>query len=114
MRGAPASPGVAVGRAYLPFEVAGGRWQVAGGDPVAALQSAAARLDELSTAATGPESEILAAGAMIARDPALTAAVEKNVEEGVPPAQALLDATETFAKQLEAIDDATLAARAED
>src|SRR4051794_19711697 len=113
MRGVGASPGLAVGRAFALFGVSGGGCRVAE-TPAAALEAAAVRLDELAAGASGTEPEILSAGAMMARDPALLAAVEAEVAKGATLAQALIDATEAYAEQLEAIDDPTLAARAED
>ena len=115
LRGVGASPGVAVGLAVGSWQLAAGwRLAVGGDDAASVLDATAARFDELATAASGDEAAILAASALMARDPALLAAVEAEVANGSELAQALTDATEAFAQQLEAIDDPTLSARAED
>jgi phosphoenolpyruvate-protein kinase (PTS system EI component) len=112
LRGVPASPGVAIGPVVLldgPRE--------AGGDPEAALDAAA---DELATAAVrlresghAEEAAILDANRLMALDPALRAEV-RSLAETLPPDQALLDATARHAALLDALGDATLAARADD
>src|SRR4051812_42677933 len=109
MRGVGASPGVAVGLAWVESAVDS---RQSTGDPLEALEATAARLDELAATTSGAESEILAASALMARDPALRSAVEGRGE--LPPAEALTQATDGFARQLEAIDDPVLSARAED
>ncbi len=85
-----------------------------GSDVASALEATALRFDQLAACASGAEAEILAANAMMARDSALATAAEAEVAKGKPLPQALIDATEGFAAQLEAIDDPTLAARADD
>ena len=114
LRGAAASPGVAVGLAVGSWQLAAGSQLAVGSDAASALEATAARLDELAAAADGAEAEILSAGAMMARDPALAAAAEAAAAAGESLGDALLTATEGFANQLEAIDDPTLSARAED
>jgi phosphoenolpyruvate-protein kinase (PTS system EI component) len=114
LRGVGASPGVAVGIADCGLRIADGLRLAEGGDAASVLEATAARFDELAAAAPGAEAEILSASAMMARDPALLAAVEAELADDNPLGQALIDATEGFAQQLEAIDDPTLSARAED
>jgi phosphoenolpyruvate-protein kinase (PTS system EI component) len=119
--GAGASPGLATGAARL-LDAVVARDELPAGDhdaeaarAAAALESAAARLDELAEQGHGAEAEIIAAGALMARDPALAAAVEAEVRSnGSSAPAALLAAAEQMAAMLAAIDDPTLAARAED
>src|SRR4051812_29143173 len=116
LRGVAASPGVAAGAG---LRIADCGLRPDGGlrsaeDALGALEATALRFEELAASAEGAEAEILAASAMMARDPALGAAVEAEARLGTSPRDALLRAAETFALQLEAIDDPTLAARAED
>jgi phosphoenolpyruvate-protein kinase (PTS system EI component) len=127
LRGSPASPGVAAGRAVLlspspsapavqvdepdrPAEAA--RAQVA-------LDAARAQLERLAAdlVARGREedAEIVATGALMAADPVLRARViELVAREGRPAAGAILTATSEQADHIAAIPDETLAARADD
>jgi phosphoenolpyruvate-protein kinase (PTS system EI component) len=112
VRGVPASPGVAIGRVLLldgPRE--------AGGDPEAALDTAAAELAaaaaRLRESGHADEAEILDANRLMALDPALRDDV-RSLAATLPPDQALLDATARHAALLDALGDATLAARADD
>jgi phosphoenolpyruvate-protein kinase (PTS system EI component) len=84
-----------------------------------ALQAAADELEELARtlAADGlsDDAQIVEAGALMARDPALEAAVERAVtEEGRPADAAILAATDAHAALLAALPDELLAARAAD
>jgi phosphoenolpyruvate-protein kinase (PTS system EI component) len=112
LRGVPASPGVAIGPVVLldgPRE--------AGGDPESALDTAAGELAaaaaRLRESGHAEEAEILDANRLMALDPALRAEV-RSLAETLPPDQALLDATARHAALLDALGDATLAARADD
>jgi phosphoenolpyruvate-protein kinase (PTS system EI component) len=126
LQGLAASPGVAAGRAVV-LDV-----PTAAGEDVAperrpatallaagALEAAAAELEELARrlAADGlsDDAEIVETGALMARDPALAAAVERSVlQDGRPAAGAILAATEAHAVLLAALPDELLAARADD
>jgi phosphoenolpyruvate-protein kinase (PTS system EI component) len=84
-----------------------------------ALQAAADELEELARtlAADGlsDDAQIVEAGALMARDPALEAAVERAVtEDGRPADAAILAATDAHAALLAALPDELLAARADD
>src|SRR3954467_10618653 len=109
MRGVGASPGKAVGAAHriadCRLQIAHGLQTAEGSDAASALEATADRFDELAASVSGAEAEILAASAMMARDPALVAATNAEVAKGKSLPEALVDATEGFAKQLEAIDD---------
>jgi phosphoenolpyruvate-protein kinase (PTS system EI component) len=119
-----ASPGVAAGAARLLRPVADIGGELPAGDrdvaaesarAAAALEAAAARLDELAAAADGAEAEIIAANSMMARDPMLRAAVDDHVRErGSPAPAALVAGADEVAATLAAIDDPMLAARADD
>jgi phosphoenolpyruvate-protein kinase (PTS system EI component) len=122
LAGASASPGLAAGAAQvvnvvvessevLPAESR----DAAATQALAALESAALRLQALAAAVSGDEAEILEANVMMARDPALAAAVEAEVRErGAPAAAALVAGADRIAATLAAIDDEMLAARADD
>jgi phosphoenolpyruvate-protein kinase (PTS system EI component) len=121
LRGVPASPGLAIGRARLlggpapehgtvpearrPLEVSRAR---------EALEAAAAELEALAERVGGDEAEIIRAGVLMAHDPVLVDDVEHAVRDGLPAAAALQAATTRHAVAIAALDDATLAARAED
>jgi phosphoenolpyruvate-protein kinase (PTS system EI component) len=126
LRGVPASPGTAGGAARLldpPEEAAG---------PVApaeregelrrarqALLAAAGQVEELAARlrsdGRAEEAEIVATGVLMAGDPALDDSVSEAVlERGLPAPAALAEATEGHAKRIAAVDDPTLAARADD
>ena len=85
---------------------------------LSALEAAAAELDALAArlAAEGrsAESEMVAAGGLMARDPLLAEGVEREVAAGRPAVAALQTASATLAEPLEALDDPTLALRADD
>jgi multiphosphoryl transfer protein len=121
LQGLPASPGLAVGRA----RVLGG--SVASRETVpeerrphevqrahAALDAAAAELEALAERLGGDEAEIIRAGVLMAHDPVLVDDVECAVLDGLPAAAALEAGTTRHAAAIAALDDATLAARAED
>jgi phosphoenolpyruvate-protein kinase (PTS system EI component) len=128
LRGAPASPGLAAGRARVLSSPSGASAR----EPVpaaeleaeaerarAALSEAAAELErigeDLRESGRADEGEIVATGALMAADPVLEAAVTAGVIEGrVPAAAALLAATEEHAHVIESLPDAMLAARADD
>lgn len=132
LRGAPAAPGLGLGRAWVvdaPGHAAGephaavadaaahdpaaevGRWR-------AARERVAAELEALAGqwAAEGreAEAEILRAQRLIALDPELDAQVQTAVARGVPAGQALRQAAEAYARALEALDDPYLRERAAD
>jgi len=84
-----------------------------------ALQAAAAQLEVLAArmAAEGraAEGEIVETGALMARDPALTQAVETAIAaDGLTASAAILAACASQAEILAALPDETLAARADD
>jgi phosphoenolpyruvate-protein kinase (PTS system EI component) len=128
LSGAPASPGLAVGRARVlahPTEEHEGS-SPPSKEPAAEakharealrqaaveLESIAARLrDEGRTA----DAEIVETGALMAADPLLESAVTEAVlERGQAAGAALLDATGEHARAIAALPDALLAARADD
>jgi len=126
LRGLPASPGEAAGRARVldpavadgpplpeaerPAALAAARAALAGaGEELDAL---AARLREDGRA---PEAEIVETGVLMAADPALDAALEAAVlADGRPAAAALVAACGIHADAIAALGDELLAARADD
>ncbi len=122
LRGTPASPGVALGPAWRRAE------RVVGGELVApaereaerelALGALSAAADALRALAAGLEDEeaaIVETGAMMALDPALTQAVADAITaDGLSAATAIIRATDAYADTIAALDDETLAARADD
>ena len=122
LSGAPASPGVAIGPAWRPAEVL-----VNGAivpphqrrqeldSALAALSSAAAALNVVAAELAAGEAEIVEAGALMAADPALLDAVEAAITaDGQSAACAITRATDAYADAIAAVDDDTLAARADD
>ncbi len=122
LTGAPASPGIAAGAAWRPAEQIAGGGSVApelrGRERDAALAALAAAADALvAVAARLPpeEAEIVEAGVLMARDPALAQAVENaTIARGLGAAEAIQLATGEHADAIAAIGDETLAARADD
>ncbi|HUE26681.1 MAG TPA: putative PEP-binding protein [Solirubrobacteraceae bacterium] len=122
LHGTPASPGVALGLVWLrPERIDDGRHvapaereaqrQVALG----ALSAAAEALRELAAGLDGEEAAIVETGAMMALDPALTQSVADAVTaDGLSAAAAILRATDGYAETIAALNDETLAARADD
>ncbi|HYW26892.1 MAG TPA: putative PEP-binding protein [Terriglobales bacterium] len=122
LRGVPAAPGMAFGLTHrldaplpdagetVPEEAREGERERA----LAALEAAAGQLDALATRLTGQESEIVATGALLARDPALLEAVEQAVAAGRPAPAALVEAADALAAPLRELDDPTFALRADD
>jgi phosphoenolpyruvate-protein kinase (PTS system EI component) len=121
LQGLPASPGVAIGRAHVLGGAAVARVTVPEGRrPLevrrahAALETAAAELEALAARVGGEEAEIIRAGVLMAGDPVLVDDVERAVLDGLSAAAALEAATTRHAAAIAALDDETLAARAED
>ncbi len=125
-RGAPASPGLAAGAARL-LDVAAGPARVIPPEEregeraliAPALEGAALEIDRLAerlrAEGRDADAEIVATGALMARDPALAAGAEEAVSaRGLPAPAALTEAAEAHASAIAAIDDPTLAARADD
>jgi phosphoenolpyruvate-protein phosphotransferase len=126
-RGIPVSDGVAIGPAFLwrPAEPVIDRTPVAG-DQIehelvrleAALAAARQQLADLPARATGAGragAAILEAQRLMLEDPELLALAQAMVREaGLPAAAALYDAAESYAAQLEGLDDEYLRARAAD
>jgi multiphosphoryl transfer protein len=121
LRGLPASPGLAIGwarvlggaaiaRETVPQERRPAQVERAH----AALRAAAAELEALAERVGGDEAEIIRAGVLMAGDPVLVDDVERAVLDGLPAAAALEAATTRHAAAIAALDDETLAARAED
>jgi phosphoenolpyruvate-protein kinase (PTS system EI component) len=125
LQGVPASPGVALGAAWRRSDHTPAT-RVVPVVPVAqrsrereraleALDAAATELDAIAARLPAEEGEIVRAGALMARDPALAGAVESAVlERGLAGAEAILEATGTHAAVIAALGDETLAARADD
>ena len=121
LQGLPASPGLAIGCA----RVLGGATVARDTVPDerrpaeverahAALRAAAAELEALAERVGGEEAEIIRAGVLMAGDPVLVDDVERAVLDGLPAPAALEAATARHAGAIAALDDGTLAARAED
>jgi phosphoenolpyruvate-protein kinase (PTS system EI component) len=126
LHGLAASPGIAAGRAVVLDAPTAAEEDV----PLAqrpatallatgALQAAAEELEALARtlAADGSsaDAQIVETGALMARDPALEATVERAViEDGRPAVAAILAATDAHAALLAALPDELLAARADD
>lgn len=122
LEGTPASPGVACGTAWRLVEA------IEATDPVppeqrererdaaaAALGSAADALIALASRLPREEAEIVETGALIARDPALVAAVDEAiVAHGLTAAEAIIRAAAEHADAIAQVADEMLAARADD
>jgi phosphoenolpyruvate-protein kinase (PTS system EI component) len=122
LRGVPASPGIAFGlarRLDAPAPAATATVPEADRAPeraraLGALERAAEQMDALAARLGGAQADIVATGALMARDPALAAAVERAVAEGRPAPAALVEAADALAAPLRQLDDPTLALRADD
>jgi phosphoenolpyruvate-protein kinase (PTS system EI component) len=121
LEGTPASPGVALGSGWQIVETV----EATGPVPperreeertaaAAALAAAAEALAALAARLPREEAEIVETGALIAQDPALTAAVEDAIAEGLTAAEAIVRASGEHADAIAQIQDETLAARADD
>jgi phosphoenolpyruvate-protein phosphotransferase len=123
MRGTPASPGAAVGPAWTRSgDVAG----AGGGGPPDAEAAAARRgldlaADELGRLAEalrrdghGGDAEIVEANQLMAQDPTLLEAAEREALAGAGAPEAIARAIEPHAQALADLDDPLLAARAAD
>jgi phosphoenolpyruvate-protein kinase (PTS system EI component) len=128
LSGAPASPGLAIGRARVLFNPSGAPARDPGPSrPAAAeaehareaLRGAAAELERIATRlredGRADEAEIVETGALMAADPLLESAVSAAVmQRGLSAAAALVEATDEHAAAIAALPDALLAARADD
>jgi phosphoenolpyruvate-protein kinase (PTS system EI component) len=126
LRGVPAAPGVAVGAVRLLAAPLATAIRVAPegrttelGVARSALQEAAAQLDALATTLTEQgrpdDAEIVATGALMARDPGLEDLVGRLVgEDGLAAPAAILAACAAQADLLAGLADPMLAARADD
>jgi phosphoenolpyruvate-protein kinase (PTS system EI component) len=122
LQGLPASPGLAAGCAVVLDAPATTEANVPRSErsvtallATRALKAAAGELEALATTLAAADAEIVEAGALMARDPELEAAVERAVlEDGRPAAAAILAATDAMAASLAALPDELLAARADD
>jgi phosphoenolpyruvate-protein kinase (PTS system EI component) len=122
LRGAPASPGLATGRARVLSPPSEAPARAPGPEAEAArraLEQAAAELErigsDLREQGRESEAEIVETGALMARDPVLDAAVAAAVlERGLSAPAALVDASEQHAAVIAALPDPVLAARADD
>jgi len=123
--GSAASPGVAVGAARPASPAAVGLAAVPMVDrgqeglrAAAALAAAAAELATLAArlggAGRAAEAELVETAVLIAGDPALRDEVLRRTVAGLPAAAALVEAADAQAALIAAIDDANLAARADD
>jgi phosphoenolpyruvate-protein kinase (PTS system EI component) len=128
LSGAPASPGLAIGRARVlshPSEDTA-RDPLPRGEAEAeaecasdALRQAAAELEriaaQLREQGRTDDAEIVETGALMAADPMLDSAVSEAVtERGLRAAAAVIEATEQHAAVIASLPDAVLAARADD
>lgn len=123
LRGVPASPGHVTGPVWhMPTPEIDGTHIVVPhareAELARARQGLAAAADELRAVAAGlsaAEADIVQTSVLMAADPMLLEDVQTRIlQDGMPAARALLSATETHAELLAAIDDAHLAARADD
>ncbi len=124
LRGAPASPGLATGRArVLAAPLAAPMRDRSSAEEThaarVALERAASELEAIGAALRSEgrtdEAEIVETGALMARDPVLEGAVSAAVvERGLDAATALLEATGEHAAVIAALPDPLLAARADD
>ena len=127
LAGVAASPGVAVGAARVvrpltalsTAAVPPARRADEAARAAAALEAAATRLEavagSLRAGGRPAEAEIVEAGVLMAQDPLLGEAVETAIlQRGAPAPVALVEAADTHAAAIAAVDDPTLAARADD
>jgi phosphoenolpyruvate-protein kinase (PTS system EI component) len=122
LHGLPASPGLAAGHAVVLDALTTAEAIVPLAERAAtarlatrALDAAADDLEAIARTLVGADAEIVEAGALMARDPELEAAVERAVlEDGRPAGAAIVAATDAMAAVLAALPDETLAARADD
>jgi phosphoenolpyruvate-protein kinase (PTS system EI component) len=128
LSGAPASPGLVIGRARVlsdPSEDPASDSPSGGDAPSeaerasAALREAATELEriaaQLREQGRDDDAEIVETGGLMAADPMLDSAVSEAItERGLGAAAALVDATEKHAAVIAALPDALLAARADD
>jgi phosphoenolpyruvate-protein kinase (PTS system EI component) len=128
LSGAPASPGLAIGRARVlshpsedpardPLSGVEARSEAEGAS--AALREAAAELEriaaQLREQGRDDDAEIVETGALMAADPMLAPAVSEAVlERGLRATAALVEATEKHAAVIASLPDPLLAARADD
>jgi multiphosphoryl transfer protein len=126
LQGLAASPGLAGGCAvvldaptadeeHVPIADRRAAAAVAAGALEAAAEELEALARTLAADGLGDDAQIVEAGALMARDPALEAAVERAVmQDGRPAVAAIVAATEAQAALLAALPDELLAARADD
>jgi phosphotransferase system enzyme I (PtsI) len=121
LKGLSASPGAVAAAVYryepdrydIPASWADSP-EKANAELAAALDEVAAGFTAAATNASGEVADILRAQAAIAADPALRRSAAADIEVGVHPARALLDAGDRFAGELEHSGNAYLSARAPD
>jgi phosphoenolpyruvate-protein kinase (PTS system EI component) len=127
LRGIAASPGIGAGPVHLldPRPTEDGSTVALSERPAAveaaesALENAAAQVtavaERLRMDGREDEAEIVDTGAMLATDPTLRDSVRDRIlDEGQGAAGAIIDAADELAKKLANLDDAMLAARADD
>jgi phosphoenolpyruvate-protein kinase (PTS system EI component) len=128
LTGTPVSPGIASGVAWRPVEQIRSEAQIRSGAQVlpedrgrerdaafSALAAAAEALAAVAASLPAGEAEIVQAGVLMARDPALAGAVaDATLTRGLRAAEAIQLATGEHADAIAAIGDETLAARADD
>jgi phosphoenolpyruvate-protein kinase (PTS system EI component) len=122
LRGAAASPGVGIGAGWRRPEAIAGVRVVPFEDrererdtALTALTAAADALAGVAARLPAGEAEIVETGVLMARDPALSGAVEEAIlSDGLTATHALIRAAGMHADALAALPDATLAARADD
>ena len=120
--GTPASPGVALGKAWRPREAAPRSLLVPAEDrecerdrALEALAASAAELRAVAASMPAEEAEIVRAGALMAEDPALARTVQDAIlADGHAAAEAIVIAAGEYADAIAALGDQTLAARADD
>jgi phosphoenolpyruvate-protein kinase (PTS system EI component) len=127
--GVPASPGIGHGRLWRLGADEAGAAGAAGrartvpvtereaeaDHALAALAGASDALQAVASTLPRDEAEIVEAGALMAQDPGLAAAVRAAIiNDGLGAAAAILHATGAYAQVIAAVDDELLAARADD
>lgn len=127
LEGVSAAPGIAIGPAIVLDHQADGRTRVLAADERGreierartALQTVAGELEAIAARlrieGRDAEAEIVETGVLMAGDPGLTDRVEHLIgESGLPAPDALRQVAEQAASELQALDDPTLAQRADD
>jgi len=120
--GVPAAPGRAVGQSWMRRPVDPARRNGAGGDQAARARLLLAAVaddfnglaDRLREERRTTEAEIVETGALIAADPELEAAAVARAQDGSAAEQAIADAADEMARELESLEQELMRERAAD